>query len=126
MIPSVVPQHRAPHKASRERWLTAASTPIRVSRLHCVPCHCLVLNGVSMCDSVSRPTMVHARGTRCTFSVILRKSREHLKQQPPQIVVVRIRALPVVRIPSASNLFLILLRYRQNLVPRGVHFGPDS
>src|ERR1700693_4094771 len=127
MIPSVVPQPRAPHRASRDCWLTAASTANRVSSLHCVPCHCLaLLNGVSMCDSVSPPTMVHARGTRCTFSVILRKSREHLKQQPPQIVVVRIRALPVVRIPSALNLFLILLRYRQNLVPRGVHFGPDS
>src|SRR6202034_4373897 len=65
------------------------------------------------------------RGTPCTFSIILRKSREHLEQQPPQIVVARIRALPLVRIPSAWNLFLTLLRYRQNLVPRGFLVGPD-
>jgi hypothetical protein len=58
-----------------------------------------------MSDSVSPPTMVHARGTPCTFSIILRKSREHLEQQPPQIVVVRIRALPLVRIPSAWKSF---------------------
>src|SRR5580704_8167442 len=125
MIPSVVPQPPAPHRASWDCWLTAASTANRVSSLHCVPCHCLaLLNGVFICDSASPPTMVHARGTPCTFSIILRKSREHLEQQPPQIVVVRIRALPLVLIPSAWNLFLTLLRYRRNLVPRGVHFSP--
>src|ERR1700733_10857617 len=127
MILSVVPQPPAPHRASWDCCLTAASTTNRVSSLHCVPCHCLaLLNGVFMCDSVSPPTMVHARETPCTFSIILRKSREHLEQQRPKIVLARIRALPLVRIPSAWNLFLTLLRYRQNLVPRGVLFCPDS
>src|ERR1700730_8165415 len=106
MIPSVVPQPPALHRASWDCSLTAASTAKRVSSLHCVPCHCLaLLNGVFMCDSVSPPTMVHARGTPCTFSIILRESREHLEQQPPQIVVVRIRALPLVRLPSAWKSF---------------------
>src|SRR5580704_10540151 len=81
MIPSVVPQPPAPHRASWDCWLTPASTANRVSSLHCVPCHCLtLLNGVFMCDSVSPPTIVHARRTPCTFSIILRKSREHLEQ----------------------------------------------
>src|SRR5712671_7298567 len=64
--------------------------------------------GSSCADSVSPPTMVHTPGellARFRSSIIPRKSREHLEQQPPQIVVVRIRALPLVRIPSAWKSF---------------------
>src|SRR6202034_2635124 len=121
MIPSVVPQPPAPHRASWDCWLTAASTANRVASLHYVPCHCLaLLNGSSCATQFRLRLWFTPRGTPCTFSIILRKSREHLEQQPPQIVVARIRALPLVRIPSAWNLFLTLLRYRQNLVARGV------
>ena len=73
--------------------------------------------GSSCADSVSPPTMVHARGTPCTFSIFdhyPEKSRT-FGAATAQIVIVRIKALPLVQIPSAWNLFLTLFEVSAEL-----------